>query len=108
MTETSPTEHVDRRDPAEVVADDERLSAVQDRIDEAKDAAGDLREDDVLAPGDGTGPADSDDDHGTFEPSGDGTDAGRNPTEGADAATPGAADDPRGPEAFDGPGPNPL
>ena len=88
MSEPSQTEHVERRDTAEVVADDERLSAVQDRIDEAKDAAGGLRDDDVL-PSEGD-PADADD-HGTFEPAGDGTDAGRTPSEGRDAGTPGAA-----------------
>jgi hypothetical protein len=56
MSESSRTEHVERREPAEVVADDERLSAVQDRIDEAKDAAGGLQDDDVLEPDDARTP----------------------------------------------------
>jgi hypothetical protein len=55
MTENSPTDHVERREPAEVVADDERLRAVQERIDDAKESVADLREDAVVAPDDGTG-----------------------------------------------------
>lgn len=96
--------------------DDERLAAVQDRIDDAKAAEADLHGRDVLGDtGDRQGGGAEE--HGAFEPSGDGTDAGRNPVEGEAADTPGEAgdaegvehrDEPKSVEQFDGPGPNPA
>lgn len=53
--------------------DDGRLDAVQDRIDDAKASAADLHHRDVL------GDSGEDDEHGAFEPTGDGTDAGEQP-----------------------------
>ena len=61
--------------PQDPTTDDDRLDAVQDRIHDAKAAAADLHDADVV--GDlGGAPGTGEDGHGSFEPSGDGTDAG--------------------------------
>ncbi len=67
---------------------DQRLDRVQDRIDEAKEAAGAAEGD--LLPRDASSADPRTDDGGTFEPSGDDSDAGENPSEGPAATTPGA------------------
>jgi carbon storage regulator len=66
---------------------DTGLDQVQERIDEAKDAAAAAEED--LLPS-GASPADPrSDEGGTFEPSGDDTHAGENPEEGPERNAPG-------------------
>ena len=94
---------------ADTPAEDDRLDAVQERIDDAKASAADLHDRDVL------GDTGDDEAPGAFEPSGDDTDAGENPVEGDGADTSGEAgdgvehrDEPASVEAFDGPGPNPA
>ena len=83
--------------PQDPTTDDDRLDAVQDRIHDAKAAAADLHDADVV--GDlGGAPGTGEDGHGSFEPSG----AGENPVEGAAAGTPGEPGD------ADEPGPNPA
>ena len=57
---------------------DERLDAVEDRIDEAKEAADRVEDDE----GRGLRHRETDQ-HGTFEPSGDDRNAGENPSQGA-------------------------
>ena len=65
---------------------DERLDAVEDRIDEAKEAA------DRVEDNEGLGLRHREtDQHGTFEPSGDDRNAGENPSQGRDAGAPGEA-----------------
>lgn len=62
---------------------DERLDAVEDRIDEAKEAA------DRVEDNEGLGLCHREtDQHGTFEPSGDDRNAGENPRQRRDAAAP--------------------
>lgn len=63
---------------------DERLDAVEDRIDEAEEAA------DRVEDNEGLGLRHREtDQHGTFEPSGDDRNAGENPSQGRDAGAPG-------------------
>ena len=65
---------------------DERLDAVEDRIDEAKEAA------DRVEDNEGLGLRHREtDQHRTFEPSGDDRNAGENPSHGRDAGAPGEA-----------------
>ena len=65
---------------------DERLDAVEDRIDEAKEAA------DRVEDNEGLGLRHREtDQHRTFEPSGDDRNAGENPSQGRDAGAPGEA-----------------
>ena len=65
---------------------DERLDAVEDRIDEAKEAA------DRVEDNEGLGLRHREtDQHGTFKPSGDDRNAGENPSQGRDAGAPGEA-----------------
>lgn len=79
-------------DVGRVVADDERLGAVQDRIDGARAAESDLERQGLLEePGERLGVREDPDEHGAFEPSGDDRRAGENPLEGPDADTPGEA-----------------
>lgn len=66
---------------------DQRLDRVQDRIDEAKEAAAAAEQD--LLPAEASSGDPRSDDGGSFEPSGDDSDAGKNPSEGPAAATPG-------------------
>jgi carbon storage regulator len=68
---------------------DQRLEQVQETIDEARQAADDAQPD--LLPS-AASPADQ---TGAFEPSGDDSHAGENPSEGLDAQAPGALDDDR-------------
>jgi hypothetical protein len=69
-------------------AGEERLEAVEERIEEAKVAA------DRVEEGEGLGMHHRDADrHGAFEPSGDDGSAGENPSEGADRDVPGEADE---------------
>ncbi len=63
---------------------DERLDAVEDRIDEAKEAADRVVDNEGL----GLRHRETDQD-GTFEPSGDDRNAGENPSQGRDAGAPG-------------------
>lgn len=74
---------------------DQRLEQVQERIDEAHEAADQAGRDLLPQGASAADPTGSTDDQGTFEPSGDDADAGRNPAEGDDSDTPGAADDAR-------------
>ena len=66
-----------------------RLDRVQDSIDEAKEAAAAAEPD--LLPRAPSGADPRSGEAGTFEPSGDESDAGESPSEGADARTPGDA-----------------
>lgn len=67
---------------AQMSTGDERLDAVEDRIDEAKEAA------DRVEDNEGLGLRHREtDQHGTFEPSGDDRNAGENPSHGRDAGT---------------------
>ncbi len=69
----------------------ERMDAVSERIEEAKQAADRVEEvEDLGLRHRESGAAD---DHATFEPSGDDSDAGRNPSEGRDATTPGEVEE---------------
>jgi len=71
---------------AQTSTGDERLDAVEDRIDEAKEAA------DRVEDNEGLGLRHREtDQHGTFEPSGDDRNAGENPSQGRDAGAPGEA-----------------
>jgi metal-dependent amidase/aminoacylase/carboxypeptidase family protein len=65
----------------------ERMDAVSERIEEAKQAADRVEEAEDL--GLRHRESGASDDHATFEPSGDDGHAGRNPSEGRDAAAPG-------------------
>ncbi len=66
---------------------DERLDAVQERIDEAKEAADKVEDAEGLELHHRDG-----DQHGAFEPSGDDVSAGENPSEGLAARAPGDLD----------------
>ena len=69
---------------AQIRAGDERLDAVEDRIDKAKEAADRVE--------DNEGPRHREtDQHCTFWPSGDDRDAGENPSQGCDAGAPSEA-----------------
>ena len=69
------------------MSEGDQLGRVQDRIDEAKDAAA-VAEEDLLPRG--ASPADpTSGEGGTFEPSGDDSNAGENPQEGPEADAPG-------------------
>ena len=71
---------------AQMSTGDERLDAVEDRIDEAKEAA------DRVEDNEGLGLRHREtDQHGTFEPSGDDRNAGENPSQGRDAGAPSEA-----------------
>ncbi len=65
------------------------LDAVQQKIDDAKDAAASAEED--LLPRGGSSADPRSAEGGTFEPSGDDSDAGETPSEGRAAGTPGQA-----------------
>ncbi len=80
---------------------DQRLEQVQERIDEAHEAADAGRPRPAAAGRLRRRPDGSAEEQGAFEPAGDDADAGGNPAEGDDADTPGAADDARAPEASD-------
>jgi hypothetical protein len=71
---------------AQMSTGDERLDAVEDHIDEAKEAA------DRVEDNEGLGLRHREtDQHSTFEPSGDDRNAGENPSQGRDAGAPGEA-----------------
>ena len=71
---------------AQMSTGDERLGAVEDRFDEAKEAA------DRVEDNEGLGLRHREThQHGTFEPSGDDRNAGKNPSQGRDAGAPGEA-----------------
>jgi hypothetical protein len=71
---------------AQMSTGDERLDAVEDRIDEAKEAA------DRVEDNEGLGLRHREtDQHGTFEPSGDDRNAGGEPEPGARRGSPGEA-----------------
>ena len=71
---------------AQISTGDERLDAVEDRIDEAKEAADRVKDNEGLGL-----PHRETDQHGTIEPSGDDRNAGENPSQGRVAGAPGEA-----------------
>ena len=76
MSEMADVGHAPKE--AQISTGDERLDAVEDRIDEAKEAADRVKDDEGL----GLRHRETDQ-HGTFEPSGDDRNAGENPSQGA-------------------------
>jgi len=71
---------------------DQRLEQVQERIDDAHEAAEQATPDLLPQTASPADPRESAEEQGAFEPSGDDTNAGGNPSEGEDTHTPGSAD----------------